>query len=288
MTGFGRSTITSASGKITLEITSTNRRFLEINILMPKTFIFLENDIRKLIEKKIFRGHVVLKFDFLFDEKNIMTMLPNVTYLKNLKKGWEKIATDLGYKKDQISLEFLIKESKYLPDEKIKDEEIFKKIFLDATQKALDKILDMKNKEGNALHLDIESRIEFIKKLISIIQKKAPDAKKAYEKKLKEKLKALISEESFKDKILKEAAIYSEKVDITEEITRLNSHIKQFLNIIENSKEAIGRQLEFLLQEALRESNTIASKAQDINIISKVVEIKTEIEKIKEQIQNIE
>src|SRR3989304_3364549 len=131
MTGFGRSTITSASGKITLEINSTNRRFLEINILMPKTFVFLENDIRKLIENK-----------------------------------------------------------------------------------TLNNILDMKNKEGNALYLDIKSRIEFIKKLISIIQKKAPDAKKAYEKKLKEKLKALISEESFKDKILKEAAIYSEKVDI--------------------------------------------------------------------------
>ncbi|MBN2479684.1 MAG: YicC family protein [Parachlamydiales bacterium] len=288
MTGFARASISSKLGRLNVEISAVNRRFLEVSLSIPKTFFFLENEIRKLIEKNISRGNVFIKFEFFPNEKNIFSLLPNASYMKNLKKAWEKLSKDLGYKKCEIDLEFIVQQAKYIPEEKIIDEESYKTLFLNLTKKALFNLNKMKIKEGEHLHIDIEKRIMKIKSVLTLIKKRAPLAKKVYEEKLKDKLKNFIKESKFEERMLTEVAIFAEKGDITEEITRLDSHLKQFLEFIKLSKEAIGRKLDFLLQEALRESNTIASKSQDIQISSKVVEIKSEIEKIKEQIQNIE
>ncbi len=289
MTGFGRASVSSKLGNLILEITSVNKRFLEINIFLPRPIVFFEHEIRKWIEGKFFRGQVTLRFEYSPNEKNIETFLPDVAFLKNLKKGWEKLSKDLGYKKEEISFEFLLQYAKYNPSEKIQDISFFRSMLLKAVNIATDNLISMKSKEGKTLLLDMEKRVKLINKELLSIKKIAPQIKEKFEEKIKSKFEEIFKEkESFEDRLLKEVALFAEKIDITEEITRLDIHLNQFLILLKSKQEAIGRKLEFLLQECLREANTIAAKASDAEISNAVVEIKAEIEKIKEQLQNIE
>lgn len=289
MTGFGSAFSTTKVGKLNLEITTINKRFLEVSIYLPKVFSFFETEIRKYISQKIVRGQVSLKFEFSFSEKNIFSTLPSFSYLKNLKKGWEKLSKDLGYKKEEISLEFLLSQTKYIPEEKIKDVATLKKMIFDAVEKAIKNVIEMRKKEGLVIKTDLEKRIGLIKKQLISIEKKAPITKKNFEKRLKAKFEDIfIDKVEIEDRLLREVAIFADKIDITEEIVRLDTHLKEFLLFLKAKKEAIGRKLEFLLQECLRETNTIASKASDAEISKAAVIMKDEIEKIKEQLQNIE
>jgi len=289
MTGFGRVKVSSALGKLTLEITSVNKRFLEINISLPRTLSFFEHEIRKWIEKKISRGQVLLKFEFSPSDKSFDAFLPEELFLKNLKNRWERLSEDLGYKKEEISLEFLLQQIKFSPSEKIKNINIFRKFFLKAVNSATNNLILMKAKEGKNLLLDTEKRIKIINKQLLFIKKTAPITKKKFAEKIKSKFEEIFKEyESYEDRLLKEIALFAEKIDITEEITRLDIYLKQFLSLLHSKQQVIGRKLEFLLQECLREANTIAAKASNAEISKAVVEIKAEIEKIKEQLQNVE
>ncbi|NGX49244.1 MAG: hypothetical protein K940chlam5_00840 [Candidatus Anoxychlamydiales bacterium] len=289
MTGFGASLVSSKVGKLTLEITTVNKRFLEVNIFLPKVFSSFETEIRKYISSKIVRGQVSLKFEFSPSDKNISSMLPNSAYLKNLKMGWEKLSKDLGFKKDEITLGFLLSQTKYIPEEKIKDVASLKKMIFDSVEKAINNVIQMRKKEGLVIKVDLEKRIASIKKQLSSIQKKAPITKKNFEKRLKTKFEDIFRDKSeIEDRLLKEVAIFADKIDITEEILRLDNHLKEFLLLLKAKQASVGRKLEFLLQECLREANTIASKASDADISRAAVVIKDEIEKIKEQLQNIE
>ncbi|NGX52046.1 MAG: hypothetical protein KR126chlam5_00339 [Candidatus Anoxychlamydiales bacterium] len=289
MTGFGASLVVSKVGKLTLEITTINKRFLEVNIFLPKVFSSFETEIRKYISSKIVRGQVSLKFEFSPSEKNISSMLPSAANLKSLKMGWEKLSKDLGFKKDEITLEFLLSQTKYIPEEKIKDVASLKKMIFDSAGKAIDSVIQMRKKEGLVIKADLEKRIIAIKKQLLSIQKKAPITKKNFEKRLKTKFEDIFRDKSeIEDRLLKEVAIFADKIDITEEILRLDNHLKEFLLLLKAKQTSVGRKLEFLLQECLREANTIASKASDADISRAAVAIKDEIEKIKEQLQNIE
>ncbi len=289
MTGFGSAVISSKVGKLTLEITTFNKRFLEINILLPEIFNFMEIAIRKYIAKKIIRGQVLAKFEFFPSEKNVFSLLPNANYLKSVKKALEKLSKDLKYKRDEITFEFLLSQTKYFPEEKIKDVTILKKMIFCTMKKALDSVVQMRKKEGKIIETDLIKRIFVIKKQLTFIEKKAPVTKQNFEKKLQLKFRDIfIDKKDIEDRILKEVAIFADKIDITEEIVRLDAHLKEFLLLLKTKRGAAGRKLEFLLQECLRETNTITSKASDAKISKAAVEIKDEIEKIKEQLQNIE
>ncbi|NGX63384.1 MAG: hypothetical protein KR126chlam6_00792 [Candidatus Anoxychlamydiales bacterium] len=289
MTGFARADISSKIGKLSLEISTINKRFLEISIFLPKVFAIFETDIRSFVSKKITRGQVSLKFDFNPSEKNIFSILPDIAYLKSLKKGWGKLAKDLGYKKDEISLNFLLQQTKYIPEEKIKDVLSFKKLIFQALEQAVANVSKMRQKEGSLLVKDLKIRVQKIQKELLFIRQKTPVTKKNFEKKLKAKFEDIFKEKKeIEDRVLKELAVFADKIDIAEEVLRLDLHLKSFLNLLKVPKDAIGRKLEFLLQECLRETNTIASKASDAHISKAAVEIKDEIEKIKEQLQNIE
>lgn len=289
MTGFGRAGISSKLGKLSLEITSINKRFLEINISLPKSLAFFEYEIRNLVEEKISRGQLNLKFDFSLNEKNIELFLPDVNFLKNLKKGWEKLSKELEFEKGEITLEFLLQHAKYNPSEKIEDIASFRSIISKALDAAITNLISMKSKEGKKLQLDMENRIKLITKEVTLIKKLAPQTKENFAEKIKAKFEELFKEEKeFEDRLIKEVALYADKIDITEELTRLQMHLEQFLSLLKSKEDSVGRKLEFLLQECLRESNTIAAKASNAQISKAVVEIKAEIEKIKEQLQNIE
>lgn len=289
MTGFGRTNVSSKLGKLSLEITSVNKRFLETNISLPKNLSFFEYDIRKWIEEKISRGQLNVRLEYTPSESNINIFLPDLDFLKNLKKGFEKLSKELGLKKEEITLEFLLQNAKYNPSEKLNDIQAFKEILQKVVLASVSKLIEMKEKEGKTLLSDMEKRIKLIEKELVFIKKLAPKTKENFSERLKTKFEEiLIEDKTIEDRLLKEVAIFADKIDITEEITRLEMHLKQFLNLLKNKQELVGRKLEFLLQECQREANTIASKASDAEISRAVVEIKAEIEKIKEQLQNIE
>jgi uncharacterized protein (TIGR00255 family) len=287
MTGFSKEKITSKFGNLSLEISCINKRFLETKIYLPKEFLSIENELRKKVEEKIIRGQVFLRFEFFPSKDVVQSFLPNITLLKTLKTNYEKLSKELKIKED-ITLKFLLDEFKDYKEEKNTDIEKYKKPFFDILNKALDNLILMQQKEGQTLQKDIEKRILLIQSELKIIKKESPNVKIQFQTKLNKKIEEISKGLDFdKDRILKEVAIFSEKIDITEEIIRLDSHLSSFLKLLKE-KESMGRKLEFLLQEILREINTISSKSQSLIISKNIIEIKTEIEKVKEQLQNIE
>ncbi len=289
MTGFGRYSAKTKIGRLIIEVQAVNRRYLEVSTMLPKELFSFDLDIKRWVSEKIFRGQVTVRIFFYPDEKNIQSFLPDKIFLKKLKTGWENIAEYLDYDPKTIDLSFLISQSRnFSQAEEIKDQDLYKTALNESLEKALDNLVKMKIKEGINLTADIKNRISLVKKIVILINKRAPIAKEASINNLKAKFDLLPKKEEEKDDFIKIAAIYTDKIDITEELTRLNSHIGQFEDIFKTKEDSVGKKMDFIMQEMIRESNTIASKAQDSKIAKHIIEIKTELEKIREQIQNIE
>lgn len=282
MTGFGRGVVDAPFGRLVVEMQSVNRKYFEVSFSLPREMSSFENELRKWISEKIHRGQVSVRVQLTASKE---ALLPDLQMLKNLKKGWDKIAKDL--KLDPITLPFLV--SMLPPNQKTdliqeKDLPVIQK----CVESAIKALLSMKQVEGKALVKDIEKRLVTLRKNLASIEKFAPEATSKMRQKLTEKMNALfLPGQEIDDRIVKEIAFYAEKVDISEEITRLKSHFAQFEECLK-AQESIGRKLEFVIQEMGREVNTIGSKCSDANISYVVVEMKSEIEKIREQIQNIE
>lgn len=289
MTGFGRSSIETKKGSYVVEIQSVNRRFLEATVYVPKEYLCIETDIRKVLAKKISRGQIIVRLSFYPLEDSVQDLLPDIKLLKNLKKGWEDLSRDLGFKEHFIDINFLSHQLKLLPrSEKFKDLSSDFKEIMKCVDAATDELISMKEKEGELLLKDMKKRIKLIESLVLKIEGKSKTATADYEKKLKERLEGFAPKGGeIDERVLKEIAIYADKIDITEEITRLKSHIEQF-NLFCDKKEVIGRKMDFLLQEMTREINTISSKSSCTQVSIYVVDVKSELEKIREQVQNIE
>ncbi|MGN1270861.1 MAG: YicC/YloC family endoribonuclease [Clostridia bacterium] len=288
MTGFGRSTYENDGREYIVEIKSVNNRFNDINIKMPRNLNYLEEKIRKQILNNISRGKVEVSIQLnnnsdLGKKINLNTDIAN-RYIEELKKLTEE--TNII---DNINIMDIAK----FPDVlniKIDEEaeEIIEKELFIALDSAINSFLDMRQKEGSKIKVDLEKRIEVIKQKIEQISSISTGLVDEYivklEARIKELLKTDVVDES---RLAQEVVIYSDKCSVEEEITRLKSHISQFLNLL-NENIAIGKKLDFLIQEMNRETNTIGSKANNLEITNFVVDIKTELENIREQIQNIE
>lgn len=291
MTGYGSSSVDTKNGSYVVEIQSVNRRFLESTVYLPKEFSSLEMDIRKIISKKIFRGQVVCKLNFYPSEENILELLPNVSFLKKLKKGWEDIAKELKIKDPLIGVDFL---SQQLQLKAFPKSELAENLLADTKEimkcvdQALGKLISMKEQEGQSLAKDIKKRLKLVEGQVLKIEELSKDSCKGFEEKLKERLAAFLPNSDIDERILKEIALYADKVDITEEIVRLKSHFEQFNPLITKKEDAIGRKIDFLLQEMTREINTISAKVSFKQASIYIVDIKSELEKIREQAQNIE
>lgn len=287
MTGFSRASLKSKNGLFVIELNSVNRRFFESNIFLPKEFVSLEAEIRKELCKNINRGQLTFRL-FFYPSKSAIEVLPDSNVIKELKKNWEHLADDLKLDKKKIDLSFLARELKNFPSvEKFRDISSDKKIIFQILSQALDSLNNMKEKEGSTLSKDMKKRLKLIEKELSTIELLTKETPREYEEKLKERLSQFLSQNQVHDeRVLKEVAIFAERVDISEEITRLKSHINQFYNLLKETE--VGRKLDFLLQEMSREANTISAKSLSKNISIHVVNIKSELEKIREQVQNIE
>lgn len=290
MTGFGRGEYNDGKRNIIVEIKSVNHRYSDISVKMPRRYSFVEDKVKNTVKEKIKRGKVDVSImvENLTENDvhiNLNTMLAQRYYdnLKSLKETFDVSG--------EITLSMLAGMPdvlKAIPD--VDDEEEMTQCILQPVREAAANLEAMRSVEGEKLAADLLMRGGLIKDLVDQIEERAELVPKAYTEKLRERIKELLSGSVTvpEDRILVEAAIFADKCNITEELTRLKSHMDQMSSIIEKSTQPDGKKLDFLVQEMNREANTIGSKANDIQITSLMLQIKAEIEKIREQVQNIE
>ncbi len=288
MTGFGRETAEANGYVTTIELKSVNHRYFEFNCRLPRQYGFLEEKLKSFVNSKVSRG----KVDCFVTIEALNTDNAEVVINHTLASAYVKALKELSKEYD-LRADFGTVSVSHFPDVFVlkKTEEDEERLWNDVkavAEKAVDKFIEMREKEGSKMKEDICSRGQFILDCVSFIEERSPETVKEYNDKLVARVHELLGDVSLdENRILQEVAVYADKVAVAEETVRLRSHIEQLNNFLE-SREAVGRKMDFLVQEINREANTIGSKANDVEIARKVVDIKAEIEKIREQIQNIE
>ena len=289
MTGYGRSDNQNEAFACKVEIRSVNNRFIEINTRLPKFLAALELPIKKLVKSRCARGSFDL---FLTLEKGeesgaALEVKPNLGLAEQYHNAFRQIQEKLGLK-DDIPLEALMGMKDIVKAEPPTLDTAQEEMILEAVDAALTALIEMRQEEGKALQADVTSRLQAIQQLTGTIQKRQPVVLEEYRNRLTEKVKTLAEGlEMDETRLAQETALLADKSDISEEITRLASHLEQFHSLF-NKAEPIGRKLEFITQEINRETNTIGSKSVDYEVSQNVIEIKSLLEKIREQLQNIE
>ena len=288
MTGYGEGIASKSGIIIQTEITSVNKKQLDIQLSLPKNLICFESDIQKQIKKMVSRGRINGSVKIISSSRPLVEVEINRPLLSSYEDAINEIAGKNNPKND-ISLSTIITQPDIIQLKPVlSDNNLLNEILHKSLAKAISSLIKMKKKEGEELKFDICKRIEKLSNLVEIIDKRSPIVKKNYKKKLTSRLKSEGFEKLMNDeRTLKEVALYGERSDITEEIVRIISHLKQMNSHLE-SKKSIGRALDFLCQELFREINTVCSKADDLKIIKSAVTFKIELEKIREQSQNVE
>jgi len=292
MTAYGRATVVSSAGRFSVELQSVNRKHLEINTLgLPSEFIRYDADIKKWIAAAVGRGQINVRICAAFEGGSPLVVMPNYALARQLQEAWSLMAKDLRMSIDDKDLITILSRAEgiMLYDEDTKGHEAFRQILKDVIEKALIQLIAMKEVEGKALYEDISSRFQLLAGLIEEIAVKAPGATEKFRQKLQERMQeVLVASIENEERLVREVCVYAEKIDITEEVIRFRSHLEQVKTLITSKAESIGKTLEFLVQEFNREANTIGSKSSDVDVSRAVIAIKTELERIREQIQNIE
>lgn len=290
MTGFGRSEYTDGKRNITVEIKSVNHRYSDISVKMPRRYSFAEDRVKAVVKSRLKRGKVdvsIMVENITENDINIKLNEPIARqYFDNLKTLQESFGLN-----GEITLKLLATMPdvmKAIPD--VDDEEEIAKAILIPVEEAAVNLEKMRAVEGEKLAEDLLGRGETIKEILDKIAERAPGVVVDYAAKLRDRIAELLAGNAAvpEERILTEAAIFADKCAIDEEITRLNSHLIQLKKIVDSPNDAEGKKLDFLVQEMNREANTIGSKANDITITNYMLEIKSEIEKIREQVQNVE
>lgn len=289
MTAYGRAALHNKVGRFVVEIQSVNRKFLEIQIQLPSELSQFELEVKKWLLPRIARGQVTVKIFAFFEAFAPVVVRPNLAFARQLKLAWDAIAKETGVS-EPFNLDLLThsKELFYF-DENQEDEELFREILKESVDQAFNAFIKVKMQEGRLLQEDICKRFEKIKECLRQIESKSAHATDKYREKLLSRLAELLPQHiENEERVLREVAIFAEKIDISEEITRFFCHLAHFDEIITSDETGVGKTLEFVIQEMNREINTIGSKSADSIIGRLVIEVKSELEKIREQIQNIE
>ena len=288
MTGFGRAKQTISGLDITVEIKSVNHRYFEFSSRLPRAYMFLEEQLKGFIRDRVTRGKV--EVSVLIDDRreNAVELEINRAYADAYVSALHNLAKT--YKiKDDVKVSLLANNPEiFTARRRDIDTEQVSAAVLDVAGEALQNFVGMRAVEGERLVKDITDRSETILNLVAFIEERSPQTVKEHRERIEEKIRELLGDVQIDEqRLLTETAIFADKIAVAEETVRLRSHIKQ-LNEMFSEGGAIGRKLDFIVQEMNREANTIGSKAQDLEIGKTVVDIKSEIEKIREQIQNIE
>lgn len=286
MTGYGKGVAEKDQRKITVEIKTVNHRFSDFTFKMPRNFQFAEGAVRALLNASIKRGHadVYLTYE---DSRVVSTVALNVALAEGYKQIGEELAS-LGYQ-NNLSAESLIRIPDMVKTTALEeDEELLLSLVKEATEKALANLLQMRLNEGERLVADIKLKLQDVATAVEEIALRAPEVASEYREKLTARVKeALESSEIDEGRIALEVAVFIDRANIDEEITRLRGHLAHYQDIFREGG-AVGKKLDFLTQEANRETNTIGSKCNDMYITKRVLFLKNQIEMIREQIQNLE
>jgi len=288
MTGYGRAEQITGDWQISIELSAVNRKQTDIVVHLPSGLAALESDLKKQIGQQVLRGRVTARISV----ESANSTSSEISLDENLAKQYIALVQSLAKDCDQelqVSAADLLRvpgvftfETHTLPVDELQ------KSLPQVLNESLEALLAMQDAEGEHLHEDLEARLKFVEKELDVIATASPQVVERYRKTLHQRLEeAGLNIDLNDDRLLREIGLFADRCDISEEITRTQSHIKQFRSYME-SEEAVGRSLDFLCQELNREINTIGSKANDAKIAQHVVETKTELEKVREQVQNIQ
>lgn len=287
MTGYGKANISKNLREYQVEIKSVNHRYLDVSIKMPRNLSYLEEEIKKIISEKLTRGKVDVFVTFNNNSSEGREIKINTEIARMYIKELKNLAETEG-----IIAEIPVTEISKLPDvlniQINQDDEIIKNELIEVTKEAVNSLVDMRKIEGEKIAQDLQERINEIEEKVKKISLLSTGLIEEYVVKLKMRIKELLQDQEIDEaRLAQEVVIYADKCSIQEEVTRLNSHIYQFRELLQ-SNESVGKKLDFMIQEMNRETNTIGSKANNLEITNEVINIKTQLENIREQVQNIE
>jgi uncharacterized protein (TIGR00255 family) len=289
MTAFGRGERTDALGYFLVELQSVNRKHLEIDVNLPRELVPVEPHVRAHLGPALGRGKVTCTVCARLAPGEAQAVAPNEPLAQMIKESYERLRQALGYT-EPVAFEVIARNKEVLTFQNGGlDADRFWPSIRAALDDAVAQLVQMKATEGEAITTDFRARLDEIVEHVDAIEAVAPRAVERYRERLEARLRELAADlVDNPDRLVREAAIFADKLDITEEIVRLRSHVEQFRGYLDAGETSVGRTLEFLSQEMHRELNTIGSKSQEIEITNRVVLAKSELEKIREQVRNVE
>ncbi|MCR5211758.1 MAG: YicC family protein [Lachnospiraceae bacterium] len=289
MTGFGRCTKEATCGRLTIEIKSVNHRFLDVSVRMPRELSFLEMRLRDTVRRRIVRGKVDVSVSFEGNTDENISLKFNLNIAKSYLEGASEMESTFGIKNDMTTVTLSSLPYVFEKVTNQTDEDEMTRLLDDSLEEALDNFENARKSEGDRLVKDILQKTDELLSYVSDIEERSPQIVAAYKEKINEKLSEFsdITEGIDSSRLALEVTMYADKICVDEEIVRLKSHVKETVNVLKKDGE-VGRRLDFLSQEMNREANTILSKSVDVKTDNTGVSMKTVIEKIREQIQNLE
>jgi uncharacterized protein (TIGR00255 family) len=286
MTGYGKSESETRYGKLIVETRSENHRFLDIKFQLPESTLSIENPLSEAVKNLILRGKIRVSISFE-DTKNNSFVL-NVDLAKKSKKNIDKLKKELGIKEEVRLEHFLMIKEIFSTETKLTLSRNDTSDIMRTVLQAIKKLDEARTSEGRKLEKDIKNRLQIIEKLTTKIKSKRKDFIKNTSSKLKERIQKILEDTKIdEERLYQETAFLAERSDITEELVRLKAHIDKFREI-SRKKGSIGKELDFLLQEMNREAGTISAKSKDAEISHFIIDLRSEMERIREQVQNIE
>ena len=286
MTGYGRAFREIDGRQLTIELKSVNHRFLDLSFRMPRNLMFVEEPARRAIGERLSRGHV----DIFVTYKNLREDARTVTVDRALFDAYARAlgtVSEIGLKDDRSLMAIARLPDVLTVTEAAEDQPAVTALMLETLNDALDQLIAMRQREGTAMWRDLSARVDEIERITGAIEARYPQTVEEYRNRLKTAVEELIGAQMDETRLLTEVAVMADRSAIAEEIVRLRSHVDALRKLFEDEKP-IGRRLDFLVQELNREANTISSKSQDIPITRLTLDIKAEIEKLREQLQNVE
>lgn len=288
MTGYGRARELFEQREITVELRSVNHKFFEFSSKLPRQLAFLEDRLKSLLAKSIARGKVEVYVSVQPQGQSDLSVRVNTPLAAGYISALREANGELGIK-DDLSLSMLLRIPDIFTLTKLEsDESLLTEHVIKVAQKALEGFIEMRRSEGGRLAADMREKLEHISETAALIEKRSPEVVGEYRQRLYQRLSELLGDRGIDDsRVLTEAAIFADKTAVDEELVRLKSHIEAFGELLD-SDSPIGKRLDFLVQEMNREVNTTGSKCSDFEVTRNVVELKATIEKLREQLQNIE
>lgn len=289
MTGFGRCEVTEGERKFTVEMKGVNHRYLDTNIRMPKKLNFFETAIRGVLKKSVKRGKVDIFITYEDLSESQVALKYNETLAREYLSYFAKMADDFSLENDiRVSSLSRYPEIFTMEEQAVDEEELWKGL-KKALDGAISQFVETRSMEGENLKKDLTAKLDGILTLVGYIEERSPQILSEYREKLETKVKELLSDTQIEEsRIAAEVVIFADKICTDEEVVRLKSHVEHMKETLLSEDSEVGRKLDFIAQEMNREANTILSKANDLRVSNVGIELKTEIEKVREQIQNIE